>query len=448
VVDNSTNEATLMLALKFVHLTAFWMLELIKSQQKAPDMLEQPFASYPEWLVKSSVKILLFTSFYRPKYLASTTLPTTFLPTMFEWAVTLLNQPSQFCSNPLIRCKVSTLLHRMHDLGKIRNQPQGFGFGAFNFGAPSTSSLSNPMVLDMMDNMQFSRLYDNAASLELVVIQGGASQTQAGTPAKPAAAITQLVFGLFRIYSDIDHVEGLDVDKENFDKFHIRQEVAVLLTRLWSGGAQAYRELIRGALVSGSPVATKFMGILLQDASFLLDDSLGRLMDIKSLQTAMEDVMEWNKQDDMIKQERESYFRGQENAARGFMTSAIASLELLNLICDDSNVAISFSRTPDTRRRLGAMLLHFFEILCGPKMTNLKVKNPEKYNFNPKDLLRRITKIALAFSAESEVQKDMSADMDYNPSIMHKACQILSRDETIVFRAESEKFIKFCAVVL
>jgi ubiquitin conjugation factor E4 B len=111
-------------------------------------------------------------------------------------------------------------------------------------------------------------------------------------------------------------------------------------------------------------------------------------------------------------------------------------------------VAISFSRTPDTRRRLGAMLLHFFEILCGPKMTNLKVKNPEKYNFNPKDLLRRITKIALAFSAESEVQKDMSADMDYNPSIMHKACQILSRDETIVFRAESEKFIKFCAVVL
>lgn len=445
------NENTLMLALKFVHVTAFWMLDLIKSEQKRPEMLEQLFASYPEWLVKSSVKILLFVSHYRPKYLTSPTLPSTFLPTIFEWLVTLLNQPSQFLKSPIVRSKISTLLHRMHEMGKVRNNPQqGFGFGAFNFGAPASAASTNPHVLDMMDNMLFSRLFDNAASLNITVVQTGkesSASPSAVTAAKSSAAISQLVFGLFQIYSDIDIVEGLDVDKENFDKFHIRHDISILLTTLWSSGAQAYKDLIKGAIVSGSPISAKFMATLLSDASFLLDDSLGRLMDIRQLQLAMEDTVEWNKQDEIIKQEREAYFRGQENAARGFLGSALASLELLNLTCQDAAIALSYARSSDTRKRLGAMLLHFFEILCGPKMSNLKVKNPEKYNFSPKDLLRRIAKIALALSDEVDVQKELAADIDYNPGIMEKACQILSRDESIVSRAESDKFSKFCSSV-
>lgn len=444
-----SNENTLMLALKFVHLNAFWMLDLIKTQQKTPEMCEQLFASFPEWVVKSSVKILLFVAHYRPKYLTSQQLATTFLPTVFEWLVTLLNQPAQFCKSPIIRSKISNLLHRMSEMGKVKNSAGGFGFGAFNFGAPSSGAASNPHVLDMMDNMLFSRLFDNAAALNITMVQSSSdsSSVQAPTAGKSAAAITQMVFGLFRIYTDIDIVEGLDVDKENFDKFHIRHEIATLLTHLWSAGAQAYRELIRGAIMSGSPISNKFMATLLSDASFLLDDSLGRLMDIKSLQTAMEDVVEWNKQDDLIKGERESYFRGQENAARGFMGSAIASLELLNLICDDGAVAQSFASSNDTRKRIGAMLLHFFEMLCGPKMTNLKVKQPEKYNFNAKDLLRRIVKIALSLSDSVDVQKELAADVEYNQGIMDKACQILSRDESIVSRGEAEKFVKFCSVV-
>lgn len=42
----------------------------------------------------------------------------------------------------------------------------------------------------------------------------------------------------------------------------------------------------------------------------LLDDSLHRLYDIKSLQTAMANVAEWQAQDIHLKNEREAYYKG------------------------------------------------------------------------------------------------------------------------------------------
>ena len=41
---------------------------------------------------------------------------------------------------------------------------------------------------------------------------------------------------LLHTYAAVNVVEGLDVDKESFDKYATRYEIALLLDRLWARG--------------------------------------------------------------------------------------------------------------------------------------------------------------------------------------------------------------------
>jgi hypothetical protein len=48
-------------------------------------------------------------------------------------------------------------------------------------------------------------------------------------------------------------------------------------------------------------------------------------------------------------------------------------------------------------------------------MTNLKVKNPEKYGFTPRNLLGKIVSVALAFSSNESVIKALASYVEKYP---------------------------------
>lgn len=83
------------------------------------------------------------------------------------------------------------------------------------------------------------------------------------------------------------------------------------------------------------------------------------------------------------------------------------------------------------RVRVVAMLIHFFDALCGPKCSNLKVQNPEKYNFHPKLLLMKIAKLTLCFTHDPQFILSMANDPDCSPEILKKALYFLSREHII-----------------
>ncbi len=64
-------------------------------------------------------------------------------------------------------------------------------------------------------------------------------------------------------------------------------------------------------------------------------------------------------------------------------------------------------------------------------MLNLKVKNPEKYNFHPRELLRKIVTLTLSFAKEPEFVTALGKDLEYSPQIMQKAFQIISRERLV-----------------
>ena len=54
--------------------------------------------------------------------------------------------------------------------------------------------------------------------------------------------------------------------------------------------------------------------------------------------------------------------------------------------------------------RLAAMLNFNLQQLCGPKCSSLKVRNPERYAWEPKKLLNRLTDIYLHLDCDKFAQ--------------------------------------------
>ncbi len=57
---------------------------------------------------------------------------------------------------------------------------------------------------------------------------------------------------------------------------------------------------------------------------------------------------------------------------------------------------------PEVVDRLAAMLDFNIQALCGPRCSELKVRNPEKYRFNPKELLNELIEIFLHLGHRDE----------------------------------------------
>merc|ERR1719231_740340 len=63
---------------------------------------------------------------------------------------------------------------------------------------------------------------------------------------------------------------------------------------------------------------------------------------------------------------------------------------------------------PELGPRLGNMLIHVLEKLVGTKQMDLKVENPEQYEFRPKEMLRDLCAIFGLFASAEEFQQECS----------------------------------------
>lgn len=167
--------------------------------------------------------------------------------------------------------------------------------------------------------------------------------------------------GLINIYNDVDVVEGLDVDKETgFSKYGTRLGVSKIFNDLWDNPI-----FLKDFLSHTEDLPfQKMIRILLQDSMHHLDDSLGRLMDIRQLQLAMEDKMEWESQDPVIKKEREGYYKSQQKTAKGFMSMANSSLDFVIKMAQTPRIKMIFLK-PNVLPVFSGFLNHFFDVLVG-----------------------------------------------------------------------------------
>ncbi|XP_011905021.1 PREDICTED: ubiquitin conjugation factor E4 B [Cercocebus atys] len=145
-------------------------------------------------------------------------------------------------------------------------------------------------------------------------------------------------------------------------------------------------------LSSSGKQFVRYINMLINDTTFLLDESLESLKRIHEVQEEMKNKEQWDQLPRDQQQARQSQLAQDERVSRSYLALATETVDMFHILT--KQVQKPFLR-PELGPRLAAMLNFNLQQLCGPKCRDLKVENPEKYGFEPKKLLDQLTDIYL-----------------------------------------------------
>ena len=184
----------------------------------------------------------------------------------------------------------------------------------------------------------------------------------------------------------------------------------------------------------------RFVNLLLNDVTFVLDESLTAFGKIHKLQIELED----QSLEATVRTEKEEQLASSENMARNYMQLTNETVSMLKLFTE----ALEDSFTmPEIVQRLADMLDYNLDAMVGDKSNNLKVQHPEKYGFQPRVLLSEIVDVYLNLGERKSFIEAVARDgRSYKPVNFEKASFILSKwglkssEELTAWNGLGEKF--------
>ncbi|WMV17371.1 hypothetical protein MTR67_010756 [Solanum verrucosum] len=237
-------------------------------------------------------------------------------------------------------------------------------------------------------------------------------------------SLEYLVKNLLKLYVDIEFTGS---HTQFYDKFNIRHNIAELLEYLWQvpSHRNAWRQI---AKEEEKGVYLNFLNFLINDSIYLLDESLNKILELKELEAEMSNTAEWEQRPAQERQERTRLFHSQENIIRIDMKLANEDVSLLAFTSEQITVPFLL---PEMVERVASMLNYFLLQLVGPQRKSLSLKDPEKYEFRPKELLKQIVKIYVHL-ARGDKEKIFPAAIirdgrSYSDQIFSAAADVLRR---------------------
>lgn len=126
-----------------------------------------------------------------------------------------------------------------------------------------------------------------------------------------------------------------------------------------------------------------------------------------------------------MRTEKEEQLAASENMAKNYMALANETVAMLKLFTEA--LADSFTM-PEVVQRLADMLDYNLDAMVGPKCSNLKVRQREKYGFQPRVLLSEIVDVYLNLREKRSFIEAVARDgRSYKPANFEKASGILSK---------------------
>ncbi|KAK9449910.1 ubiquitin elongating factor core-domain-containing protein [Limtongia smithiae] len=232
-------------------------------------------------------------------------------------------------------------------------------------------------------------------------------------------AVEHLFHMLMQFYIEI---EQTGASSQFYDKFNIRYYISQIVKFIWEN--PVYRDKLEQESRVDVEFFVRFVALLLNDVTYLLDESLSKLAEIHKLQ---DELFETNvgALTPQERQEREQNLSGAERQANSYMSLANETVSIVKLFTKAVPAAFV---TPEIVDRLAAMLDYNLDALVGPKCTGLKVKDPQKYHFNPRALLSDIADVYLNLSHEDPFVHAVARDgRSYRREIFTRAASILGK---------------------
>lgn len=320
----------------FLSFVASWMIRLVDSRHEYPSsMISLPlgplenaeaFKNLPEYFVEDIAEYFLYVSRMMPGLLSRS--PVTDL---VVFSLVFLRS-SEYIKNPYLKAKLVEIL-----FNGVRPLRRGETQGALS-----------PVL--------------NSHSL----------------------ALQHLFPALMGFYIE---VESTGLSSQFYDKFNIRYHISQIFKSIWEN--PAHRDKLSLEAKDDIDFFVRFVALLLNDQTYLLDEALAKLSEIHGLQI---ELGEFEDKTTEQYQEKSGHLQQAERQATSYLQLGTETLSMLNLFTASIPAAFCTAEIAD---RLAAMLDYNIDALVGPKCTGLKVHNPENYHFDPKALLSGIVGIFL-----------------------------------------------------
>lgn len=184
----------------------------------------------------------------------------------------------------------------------------------------------------------------------------------------------------------------------------------------------------------------QFVNLLLNDATYLLDEALTKLVKIHDYQKQLQSHGLSPEDREKIKTDLEQA----EQQCQSWMQLVNDTMGMMKLFTETLRESFTM---PEIVVRLAGMLNYNLESLVGPKRGQLKVEDAKKYHFDPKTLLSDFIDVYLNLGSRPEFVKAVASDgRSYKPSNFEAASQLLQHSlgkppETVVAWNDLRKMV-------
>ncbi|KAJ3574715.1 hypothetical protein NP233_g1573 [Leucocoprinus birnbaumii] len=232
-------------------------------------------------------------------------------------------------------------------------------------------------------------------------------------------ALRHLIPALTHFYIE---VEQTGASSQFYDKFNSRRSIAHVLKIVWPN--QNHRDAIDREAKNVDKFV-RFVNLMMNDVTYLLDESVNNISQIHNIQMEMDDKTAWAAQTPQHREEREQTLRGLERQASMYTRLGAKTVELLKVFTGQTKEPFMM---PEIVDRLAAMLDYNLNALAGPRCQELKVRNAQKLGWEPRQFLRDIIDIFVNLSTQEEFIKAVANDgRSYNKELFEQATRIAIR---------------------
>ncbi len=167
----------------------------------------------------------------------------------------------------------------------------------------------------------------------------------------------------------------------------------------------------------------RFVNLLLNDATYVLDEALTKFPIIHDLQAELRVVPSTLTPEQRTAKDEE--LKTAEGQAQSYMQLTNETVSMMKLFT--KTLSASFTM-PEIVDRVAAMVNYTLDTLAGPKSMNLKVDDPKKYSFDPKTLLSEFIDIYLNLGVSQNFIEAVARDgRSYKPQNFESATRIVTR---------------------
>ncbi|KAI1152934.1 ubiquitin elongating factor core-domain-containing protein [Nemania diffusa] len=244
-----------------------------------------------------------------------------------------------------------------------------------------------------------------------------------------------LLHSLMKFYIECEHS---GVSSAFYDKFNIRYEIFQVIKTIWPNNV--YKEKLSRESRVNRQFFVQFVNLLLNDATYLLDEALTKLVKIHDYQKQLQSHGLSPEDREKIKTDLEQA----EQQCQSWMQLVNDTMGMMKLFTETLRESFTM---PEIVVRLAGMLNYNLESLVGPKRGQLKVEDAKKYHFDPKTLLSDFIDVYLNLGSRPEFVKAVASDgRSYKPSNFEAASQLLQHSlgkppETVVAWNDLRKMV-------